>query len=433
MLTIGYVPVTQTGGATPTLDTVNSVMTMVNGAVGIGATSLTLTASTNLGAGPGVGLIANAITTLGSPASGYVINLTPGTYVENSLTFPNVPVIINGNGAEIVTAYGAGTGTVTFQGLMVMEGVVLVGNLVQSSTSTSLNYLVSCTILGNVTIYGTIGCVGSTLMGNGTTNGLITIEAGAFFDYDGGIVGQPAPGYYSRIVNSGTLVMSNFQIYARDNVNYIIDSHAAGSTVFLDFFRIYNFGSGGGISVNNNSSSITASNDISNCYIYLAGSTNGIVCGAAYTTLSNYTLIYNYNPSSPSTATVGYATSSTGSGRSFGNISVSGLRYITGGIVTNSGASLTLTAAGIASNSIFQQTGSTAATFTLDTGVNLSAAVSNVTVGTVISFVVSNASTQTITMASATGATLANAITIATLQSRTLYAVNTALNTWIIY
>ena len=109
------------------------------------------------------------------------------------------------------------------------------------------------------------------------------------------------------------------------------------------------------------------------------------------------------------------------------------LRLVTGAVVTNSGASLTLTGANMSKNAIFQETGTTAATFTLDTGTNLSSAVSGVAVGDMVSFVVSNASTQTITMAGATGTTLANAMTVLTLQSRTFYAINTGANTWTIY
>jgi len=110
------------------------------------------------------------------------------------------------------------------------------------------------------------------------------------------------------------------------------------------------------------------------------------------------------------------------------------VRYVTSTVVTTSGGSLTLTAANMAKNSIFQETGSTAATFTLDTGANLSAAIpGTVQVGDTIWFVVSNASSQTITMAGATGTTLANTMTVITLQSRTFYAICTGTNTWTIY
>lgn len=109
------------------------------------------------------------------------------------------------------------------------------------------------------------------------------------------------------------------------------------------------------------------------------------------------------------------------------------VRYNFGSVVTNSGATLTLTGAQMAAGTVFQETGTTAATFTLDTGANLSAAISGVAVGDTVEFMVSNASTQTITMAGATGTTLANAMTVPTLTSRVFWAVNTGTNTWTIY
>ncbi len=116
-----------------------------------------------------------------------------------------------------------------------------------------------------------------------------------------------------------------------------------------------------------------------------------------------------------------------------GQVLVNPLTILTGGVVTNTASTLTLSAANMAKNTVFQQTGSTAATFTLDTGANLSTAIPNVAVGQMLFFIVSNASTATITMSGATGTTLANAITVLTLQSRTFWAINTGTNTWTIY
>lgn len=116
-----------------------------------------------------------------------------------------------------------------------------------------------------------------------------------------------------------------------------------------------------------------------------------------------------------------------------GSLIMNPRRITTGAVVTNSGATLTLTAANMVKNAIFQQTGTTAPTFTLDTGTNLSTACPNVAVGQMLTFVVSNASNQTITINGATGTTLANAMTVLTLQSRTFYAINTGTNTWTIY
>lgn len=106
---------------------------------------------------------------------------------------------------------------------------------------------------------------------------------------------------------------------------------------------------------------------------------------------------------------------------------------VTGVVVTNTGSTLTCSAANMVKNSIFQQTGTTAPTFTTDTGTAISTLFPNVAVGNCFFFVVSNASNQTITMAGATGCTLANAMTVLTLQSRTFWCINTGTNAWSVY
>jgi hypothetical protein len=116
-----------------------------------------------------------------------------------------------------------------------------------------------------------------------------------------------------------------------------------------------------------------------------------------------------------------------------GQVHLNPIRIQTGTVITQATNSATLTAAQLVANSIFQHTGSTATTWTLDTGANVAAAVPLITVGECIPFVVSNASTVTITMAGASGTTLANAMTVLTLQSRTFYMVNTGTNTFTIY
>jgi hypothetical protein len=108
---------------------------------------------------------------------------------------------------------------------------------------------------------------------------------------------------------------------------------------------------------------------------------------------------------------------------------------VSSNIVTNSTATLTLTAANLKNQSIFQETGSTAATFTLDTGTNLSNLFAGnfSIVGTVFCFVVSNASTQTVTLSGATGTTLSYAMTVPTLTTKIVFLVNTGTNTWTAY
>ena len=109
-------------------------------------------------------------------------------------------------------------------------------------------------------------------------------------------------------------------------------------------------------------------------------------------------------------------------------------RFAVGALVTASGSTQTVSAAAVLRNAIFQETGTTASTYTMDTGSNYSAAVtSGLTVNDCISFVITNASTQTITLAAASGTTLSYAMTVPTLTTRTVYLVNTGANTWTAY
>lgn len=110
----------------------------------------------------------------------------------------------------------------------------------------------------------------------------------------------------------------------------------------------------------------------------------------------------------------------------------SNVRRAIGAVVTGT-ADATLSAANMVLGKVFQLTGGTGRTFTLDTGTALSAAMPSVAVGDAIDFKLVNSSTGTLTVLGDTGTTLANVITIATLQSRTLTAINTGTNTWTIY
>lgn len=103
--------------------------------------------------------------------------------------------------------------------------------------------------------------------------------------------------------------------------------------------------------------------------------------------------------------------------------------------VVSGTAAQTLSGANMAAGAVFELTGTTARTFTLDTGTNLSTAVPGVAVGDAIQFVVkcSGTSTGTITMAGAAGTTLSSTAVIAIGTSRLFTAVNTGSNAWTIY
>ena len=107
-------------------------------------------------------------------------------------------------------------------------------------------------------------------------------------------------------------------------------------------------------------------------------------------------------------------------------------------IVTGT-SSATLSGTNIVAGAIFELTGTTGRTFTLDTGTNISAAFAALygtpSVGDVVTFLVKSSGTSsgTITMAGATGATLSSRAVIAIGTSVQFWCRNTGTNTWTIY
>ena len=96
------------------------------------------------------------------------------------------------------------------------------------------------------------------------------------------------------------------------------------------------------------------------------------------------------------------------------------------------GYTFIMSAANIAKNSIFVPT--TAGSYTLDTGTNLSTISPGATIGEAIPFLVSNPTTGTFTMVGGSGTSLgASTWTVATLQSRRFMALMTASNSWTIF
>lgn len=111
---------------------------------------------------------------------------------------------------------------------------------------------------------------------------------------------------------------------------------------------------------------------------------------------------------------------------------LAGVRRKTIPIVTGTIAR-TLSGAAMATGSIQNLTGAGNLSLTLDTGTALSTAVPGVAVGDSVEFLISNSSSGLITILGAAGTVLANAMTVATLTSRVLIAVNTGANSWTIY
>jgi len=260
------------------------------------------------------------ITGIGTPAGSIQVNMAPGTYIEGSPTFPNVALALNGNGAEIVTGSGAGNGTVTIQNYLQVDNITIVGTLSQTDASTAGSEIVTRTILvGGINVYGALVASDNSWLGTGASEGLITVEPGASLYLSSSQVGLPVSGYYSRILNKGTLIMDDDQVFANDNSNYALDSSTNPSQIDLNLVRIYNYGTSGGITMANNGASVNVNpNSIGHTYVFCHGSTNGIVGGTASALIDGYVLTYSFDTS----PTPGYATGTNVSGRNFDTINV---------------------------------------------------------------------------------------------------------------
>lgn len=207
--------------------------------------------------------------------SNYRIHLVPATYVEGApLTFPNKVLLIDGGSSTLVVPSG-----VTFQNLFDLYDISIIGNVVQSDTTTTQPHsFQSSYIQGNITLSGLAVFIGMA----SDTSGIITINAGAIAAFSGCLIGD-------RIINKGTLYFDNSNLTRTDNTNYLVDSTQAGSLAYFEGVKMVNNGSGGGLNLSNNAVA-TQPNEVSAADIVVGGTTNGITCGAGAALLSDYNI-----------------------------------------------------------------------------------------------------------------------------------------------
>jgi hypothetical protein len=259
-----------------------------------------------------------------------------------------------------------------------------------------------------------------------------------------------APAFASVGVRvGGTSIGTATDLYFPAGTTYTFDGSTFGTSTLTGAVAAITSGTIGGAAIDTSviggvtpaAGSFTTLSSSGVATLASAGVTAGLTVGTTLGVTGNVAVNTNKftvtaasgNTLVAGTLAVTGTTTSTGELISATQSRIGGVSVVTGTVVTNSGATLTLTAANMAKNSIFQETGTTAATFTLDTGTALSSAVPGVQVGDMVSFVVSNASTQTVTISGATGTTVTYAMTVPTLTTRTCYAINTGSNTWSIY
>lgn len=119
-----------------------------------------------------------------------------------------------------------------------------------------------------------------------------------------------------------------------------------------------------------------------------------------------------------------------------GQVLTNPIRIQTGAVISNPLTTYTLIGANIANNVILLQTGTGAATITLDSGANLSTAIPNVYGGQTLPCIISNASNQTVLVSGSTGMSILTGgtnISISAQQSRTLWVLCSGTNTWNVY
>jgi hypothetical protein len=229
-----------------------------------------------------------------------VLNMTPilsnGAYTEQTLSMPNIPLIIHGNGATIIMLNGGnlGGGTLTLSNDLNFYDAVIFGNVVESDSSqTNPHTFTDAFIAGNLTAQGVFTYNdGATVDQNkilfpflsNSASSTITMLPNSLTNFTGDDL-------QTVIVNTGTINLDDDNLAVATSTAYALTSTSTGSTVDIVGLSLENFGTGGGIDILNGAS--TTPNVVSNMGIIMGGnsaSTNGIYCGNASCVLKNYTI-----------------------------------------------------------------------------------------------------------------------------------------------
>lgn len=222
-------------------------------------------------------------------------NLAPGTgYTEQSITMPNIPLVIYGNGSTIILLSGAsvGAGSMTISSDIDFYNPVIFGALKLTATSlTNPHGVHDGFIAGNVSFAGNSIMNGSAVVDQNTAtfpflsqSASSTVEIGS-----GSLVAILLSNIQSVINDYGTLNLNSMNIQTATSTRYAVVATSTGSVLRVDGLSLQNTGTGGGISCANGTTSSNP-NQITAVQITLgAGSTNAINCGSATTFIGTYT------------------------------------------------------------------------------------------------------------------------------------------------
>lgn len=234
-----------------------------------------------------------AVVAAGIPNAVYY--LAPSTYTEQSISFPNIPLVIQGQGATILVLSGAtvGAGTLTFPNDITYYDAVVFGNVSFTSSSlTNPHSLINPFIDGNVTFAGNSIILNGAVVDQNKTNfpfltnnasSTITVNAGSLVNILGSNI-------QSVVTNKGTTNIDNSAVTTATSTRYAIDSSTAGSILRIAGMSLTNTGTGGAIDVRNGAN-VSAPNALSSVAVTEGtGSTNGIESGTASTFLNDYVI-----------------------------------------------------------------------------------------------------------------------------------------------
>lgn len=351
-LTVTGGPVTTTGTLT-----LGGTLNIANGGLGFGTvpsygqmlvgngTNYTLTATSSLGIGTTKTVIwidsnrtdsytadgsifrpfktitlANAGVAAAGYASAYY-SIAPGTYSEQSMTLPNIPLVISGQGATVILLSGAsvGAGTVTIPNDISWYDAVIFGNVLETDTSqTNPHTFTNGFVAGNFSVKGNATFTGGAIVDQNTiafpflsqsASSTVTVQANSITNFTGDNI-------QAVVNNSGTLNLDDDNLQVSTSTTYALNSTSGGSVDIVGL-SLENFGTGGGMNLQNGATNPNG-NFLSSLGLTLgAGTVNAINAGTAVSYVGPYTA-YTV------TGTRLYATGSGLSQSSFATLGVEG-------------------------------------------------------------------------------------------------------------
>lgn len=236
-----------------------------------------------------------AVVAAGLASAGYWI--APGTYAEQGQSFPNIPLVIQSNGATILALSGAsvGAGTFTFPSDVTWYDAVVFGNVSYTSASlTNPHTMVNPFIAGNVTFSG-LGFM---------VNGAVVDQNKGLFPFltastTGSLVG--AAGSLVNVVGSqiqvvvrdlgGFMNLDDVGVFTSTSTVYAIDASTAGSQLAVNGMTLFNYSTGGGINCNNGAPASLPNEMTSFSAVVGVGTpaNNAVSCGSAISYVNVYT------------------------------------------------------------------------------------------------------------------------------------------------